>query len=204
MHARNAPKPPPLSLPIFHFEQDNNQNGFYYYDDPGMIIALLQPAALMRPPPLLLKSPTFRRPSFSGKSLDSIEEERADYHVNLGAESPRSIMNDDLMPDSPMSKAGIAANTQVPPRTRLWRSLSFINKTPTGQRTSKEWIDRDCGIWQVSLQNASVTWRLSFSSFEMAIVPCRTLCCGKLFCLEHLADVSLLLHLPSKYLVADL
>ena len=26
-------------------------------------------------------------------------------------------------------------------------------------------------------------------SFEYAVVPCRTLCCGKIFCTEHLADV---------------
>jgi len=28
-------------------------------------------------------------------------------------------------------------------------------------------------------------------SFEYAVVPCRTLCCGKIFCTEHLADVCL-------------
>ncbi len=26
-------------------------------------------------------------------------------------------------------------------------------------------------------------------SFESAVLPCRTLCCSKLFCLEHIADV---------------
>lgn len=26
-------------------------------------------------------------------------------------------------------------------------------------------------------------------SFEFAVLPCRTLCCGKVFCTEHLADV---------------
>ena len=32
-------------------------------------------------------------------------------------------------------------------------------------------------------------------SFEYAVVPCRTLCCGKIFCTEHLADVRIaLLH----------
>lgn len=28
-------------------------------------------------------------------------------------------------------------------------------------------------------------------SFEYAVVPCRTLCCGKIFCTEHLGDVRL-------------
>ena len=27
------------------------------------------------------------------------------------------------------------------------------------------------------------------NSFEYAVRPCRTLCCGKIFCTEHLADV---------------
>jgi len=30
-----------------------------------------------------------------------------------------------------------------------------------------------------------------FGSFEYAVVPCRTLCCGRIFCTEHLADVRL-------------
>ncbi|KIM41150.1 hypothetical protein M413DRAFT_28215 [Hebeloma cylindrosporum] len=38
-------------------------------------------------------------------------------------------------------------------------------------RSKKDAVDRDCGI-----------------CFEYAVVPCRTLCCGKIFCTEHLAD----------------
>ncbi|KAF8914612.1 hypothetical protein CPB85DRAFT_1297437 [Mucidula mucida] len=132
----------------------------------------------MRPATLtitVLASPSFsryKRPSFSGKRLDNIEEERSEYHVNLGSESPRSIMNEDIIAEetSLMARSGIAANTEIPPRTRLWRSSSFTNKMPK-RSSSKDWVDRDCGI-----------------CFEMAVVPCRTLCCGKLFCLEHLAE----------------
>lgn len=46
-------------------------------------------------------------------------------------------------------------------------------------------------LWHlVCIHQCSVTRRsLIPRSFEMAVVPCRTLCCGKLFCLEHLAEV---------------
>lgn len=139
---------------------------------------------MMRPSlTVILPSPRFRP-----HRLDSIEEERDDYHVNLGAETPSSIMEHDLVPNqSLMSRSGIAANTAVPPRTRSWRSLPLRPKTPT-RSASREWLDRDCGIWYVSITILSSTLAHS-RSFEMAVVPCRTLCCGKLFCLEHLAEV---------------
>jgi hypothetical protein len=35
-------------------------------------------------------------------------------------------------------------------------------------------------------------WALDAYSFEYAVLPCRTLCCGKVFCTEHLADVRIL------------
>ncbi|KIY71444.1 hypothetical protein CYLTODRAFT_418833 [Cylindrobasidium torrendii FP15055 ss-10] len=102
---------------------------------------------------------------------DDIEEEQDAYRLNLGAETPRSIMSDDLsFQDAPMSRAGIAANTGVPTRKRSWRSLSFVRKSPT-LRHSKNCQELDCGI-----------------CFEPAAIPCRALCCGKLFCLEHLTD----------------
>ncbi len=111
----------------------------------------------MRPANLtitVLASPSFsryKRPSFSGKRLDNIEEERSEYHVNLGSESPRSIMNEDIIAEetSLMARSGIAANTEIPPRTRLWRSSSFTNKMPK-RSSSKDWVDRDCGIWYVT------------------------------------------------------
>ena len=37
-------------------------------------------------------------------------------------------------------------------------------------------------------------------SFEYAVVPCRTLCCGKVFCTEHLADVRTLFLLDVLFL----
>ena len=56
----------------------------------------------------------------------------------------------------------------------------------------KKWsIDRDCGIWYAclrTLRRAHLT-ELYFS-FEVAVNPRRTRCCGNIFCSEHLTDVS--------------
>jgi len=55
----------------------------------------------------------------------------------------------------------------IPARRRSFRRASPVSTN----RLSKYAVDRDCGI-----------------CFEYAVVPCRTLCCGKIFCTEHLAD----------------
>ena len=99
-------------------------------------------------PNLTVKLPSSR---FRPRRLDSIEEEREDYRVNLGAETPSSIMEHDLVPDqSLMSRSGIAANTAVPPRTRSWRSIPLLPKTPS-RSAGRDWLDRDCGIWYASI-----------------------------------------------------
>ncbi|KAF8891567.1 hypothetical protein CPB84DRAFT_1783966 [Gymnopilus junonius] len=41
-------------------------------------------------------------------------------------------------------------------------------------------------VFDPSLPKSQIS---SCNSFEYAVVPCRTLCCGKIFCTEHLADV---------------
>lgn len=96
--------------------------------------------------------------------LDSIEEipEYDAVDLNLGAESPSSILNAELVAspsaspgseaprkgasDDQWAKAGIAVHTNVPPRLKTWRSNSFSEKQkkkPVGQKV----VDRDCGIW---------------------------------------------------------
>ncbi|KAF9458824.1 hypothetical protein BDZ94DRAFT_1269753 [Collybia nuda] len=113
-----------------------------------------------------LVSPTLR--------LDSIEEypEYDLSDLNLGAESPRSVMDvlvDESAVDDQWAQSGIAVHTNVPTRDRGWRSSSFSKKRRRDLK--KEVVDRDCGI-----------------CFEIAVSPSRTLCCGKLFCLEHITD----------------
>ncbi|KAL0064842.1 hypothetical protein AAF712_008239 [Marasmius tenuissimus] len=133
-----------------------------------------------------------RRPPLAPIRLDSISEESSTDcelvpGLNLGAESPRSILNEEasFLRSSSFSpetylltlkdgedmwrKSGIAANTAVPMRARNWRSSSFAEKQRKRPRPVRNTVDRDCGI-----------------CFEVAVSPSRTLCCGKLFCMEHI------------------
>ncbi|KAF8182339.1 hypothetical protein BJ912DRAFT_978641 [Pholiota molesta] len=108
-----------------------------------------------------------------GSSHGSIEEERgaSEYDcgiLDLGAESPSAsspnlVENNAFM--AQWAQAGIAV-PRVPARRPSWRASSGKERS-----LKKESVDRDCGI-----------------CFEYAVVPCRTLCCGKIFCTEHLAD----------------
>ncbi|KAJ3564535.1 hypothetical protein NP233_g8235 [Leucocoprinus birnbaumii] len=93
--------------------------------------------------------------------LDSIDE-HPEYILNLGAESPASVLSpDDRIP--------------TPPPRVFRRSRSNSNgKAP---KKPREALDRDCGI-----------------CFEYAVHPSRTLCCGMIFCFEHITDW---LHGPS-------
>ncbi|KAK1224070.1 hypothetical protein PQX77_008400 [Marasmius sp. AFHP31] len=134
-----------------------------------------------------------RRPPLAPIRLDSISEESSTDcelvpGLNLGAESPRSILNEEasFLRSSSFSSeshllstlkdgediwrnSGIAVNTAVPMRARNWRSSSFAEKQRKRPRPVRDAVDRDCGI-----------------CFEFAVSPSRTLCCGKLFCMEHI------------------
>ncbi|KAF4617782.1 hypothetical protein D9613_006302 [Agrocybe pediades] len=108
--------------------------------------------------------------------LGSISEEdsSSEYYMNLGAETPVSS-TPNLVGNSAFVKqwaeAGVAV-PRVPARRTSLRALSAKAKERERSSSSrKDWVDRDCGI-----------------CFEYAVVPCRTLCCGKIFCTEHLAD----------------
>ncbi|PPR00546.1 hypothetical protein CVT26_009878 [Gymnopilus dilepis] len=112
-----------------------------------------------------------------GSSTGSIAEEAtgSEYYMDLGAESPMPGTPNPLLKDKAFveqwAAAGIAV-PRVPARRSSWRSLSSIDKERERLKTSKkDTVDRDCGI-----------------CFEYAVRPCRTLCCGKIFCTEHLAD----------------
>ncbi|KAF9068622.1 hypothetical protein BDP27DRAFT_1327015 [Rhodocollybia butyracea] len=102
----------------------------------------------------------------------------ADSPINLGAESPSSILkppsNDTTPRGEPSAdvwaKYGIAPTSDLPTRPREWRSNSFTQKQKDHPPMKKE-IDRDCGI-----------------CFEVARTGCRTPCCRSLFCLEHITD----------------
>ncbi|KAF9266616.1 hypothetical protein L218DRAFT_79010 [Marasmius fiardii PR-910] len=121
-------------------------------------------------------------------SEESITECEEVIGINLGAESPKSILNEEpsflprapVLPVSPREgvedmwrKSGIAVHTNVPMRDRNWRSSSFTEKLRKRPQLYREFVDRDCGIC---------------CSFEVAVSPCRILCCGKLFCFEHLSE----------------
>ncbi|ESK83656.1 hypothetical protein Moror_2175 [Moniliophthora roreri MCA 2997] len=124
---------------------------------------------------------------------DDVEEEGEDYNsfgLNLGAETPRSFVEeprvdeDDLLDrfNNASSNSGSSGSTSdallnVPGRSRLWRSASFYDKHKRRTKLQKEAVDRDCDI-----------------CFEIAVSPARTLCCGKLYCYEHIFDW---LHGPS-------
>ncbi|KAF9474287.1 hypothetical protein BDN70DRAFT_815964 [Pholiota conissans] len=106
-------------------------------------------------------------------NLGSIEEEpgASEYGcvLDLGAETP-SASSPNLVDNNAFvaqwAQAGIAV-PHVPARRPSWKASSGKERS-----LKKESVDRDCGI-----------------CFEYAVIPCRTLCCGKIFCTEHLADV---------------
>jgi len=121
-----------------------------------------------------------RRPS--PLRLDSITESpEYEERIDLGAESPASILKPAIEDHDEKNgsgdawrRAGIAMHTDVPMRRRSWRSASFSEKRKLYGRsliTDPVVVDRDCGI-----------------CFEVAVVPCRMICCGDVFCLNHISD----------------
>ncbi|THH20596.1 hypothetical protein EW146_g805 [Bondarzewia mesenterica] len=102
-------------------------------------------------------------------SLDRIAEEtllEADAPINLGQETPMSMMNSSSELDSrkdrwEVSGAGKLSGTE--PRRRSWNGKKGIV-------VGKEMKD-SCGI-----------------CFEPAVKPNKTRCCDQLFCFQHLSD----------------
>ncbi|KAK7047815.1 hypothetical protein VNI00_006143 [Paramarasmius palmivorus] len=138
---------------------------------------------------------------------DSIEEEQEynSFGLNLGAETPRSVMDEPVDETSLLNRFNNASSsnastsdpTQAPSRSRLWRSASFYDKHRRRTKMQKETIDRDCDIWYAHHVNFFVAGARLIDdvlSFEVAVSPARTLCCGRLYCYEHIYDW---LHGPS-------
>ncbi|CAA7270685.1 unnamed protein product [Cyclocybe aegerita] len=109
---------------------------------------------------------------YEGSSCSDEESGESEYdcgYLDLGAETPASESTTNLLDNAAFVEQWAAAGVavpKVPTRRRSWQSQP--GKRSTGL---KESVDRDCGI-----------------CFEYAVDPCRTLCCGKIFCTEHLAD----------------
>jgi hypothetical protein len=161
---------------------------------PTTLVLLLSPLPsttrtdiyLMNCSPLLSftpRHPLSRRPSLTPIRLDSISEhpefernpsDSDGYNVslNLGAESPKSILHDDMTsspvsddpqssvtrssrPEDDWTRSGLAVHTNVPMRARNWRSSSFGEKQRKHPRLARETVDRDCGIWSARLLLAS-------------------------------------------------
>lgn len=125
-------------------------------------------------PPTISMTLTRRRPSLAPLRLGSISEEEAPGMLNLGVESPSSILEPSsaagqASPDEWL-RSGIAVNTNVPMRRRSWRSLSWLQEKHRRTFFRSETRD-DCGI-----------------CFESAILPIRVKCCLQLFCFAHLSD----------------
>ncbi|KAF8157826.1 hypothetical protein B0H34DRAFT_797275 [Crassisporium funariophilum] len=127
-------------------------------------------------PPRIVRKRTLPRPP--RLNLGSIEEERglSEYdcgYLDLGTESPASASTPNLAENAAVIEqwaAGGTAASRVPARRKSFRSSSFNKDRDRPAGLKKDAVDRDCGI-----------------CFEYAVVPCRTLCCGKIFCTEHLA-----------------
>ncbi|TFK68020.1 hypothetical protein BDN72DRAFT_858701 [Pluteus cervinus] len=85
--------------------------------------------------------------------------------LNLGVEDPEDMATPVLGSEDSSG----TVNTNVVAKRRSWSPKRWDNRALKG---TKEVVDMDCGI-----------------CFENAVMPCQTRCCGRLFCLEHIADV---------------
>lgn len=122
--------------------------------------------------PRFARRPSLRLPLLRLGSIPEHHESEYDLPaLNLGAETPSPwsatahTLNDADDDEWAKLRAALQSHVPVPTRRTLWRSSSFTRK-------NRSWIDGDCGI-----------------CFEAAVNPCRTLCCNKVFCKEHLTDV---------------
>ncbi|KAF8965892.1 hypothetical protein BDZ97DRAFT_1917903 [Flammula alnicola] len=132
----------------------------------------------MAPKPTWNLTPPRKRKIPPPLDLGSIEEEEgsSEYdcgYLDLGAETP-SASSPNLVENAAFveqwAAAGIAV-PRVPARRPSWRASSSGKDRGRSTGLKKDAVDRDCGI-----------------CFEYAVVPCRTLCCGKIFCTGHLQD----------------
>ncbi|KAF5317831.1 hypothetical protein D9619_012633 [Psilocybe cf. subviscida] len=126
------------------------------------------PTPLRTSPPHRHRKPFVKSPSLDLGSIDE-DSEYDSGHLNLGAESP-SPGTPGLFQDSAYVQQWAAAG-RVPSRIPSRRPSSRMLRDRVTLNKNKDSVDRDCGI-----------------CFEYAVMPCRTLCCGKLFCTEHLRD----------------
>ncbi|KAF8996500.1 hypothetical protein BDQ17DRAFT_915403 [Cyathus striatus] len=133
---------------------------------------------------------------WEGGSVSS--DDTTEYQLNLGAETPTSEGSSIPVDQWASSSASAltpasASSSSYAPKKREWTIIAgngYEEKDTTSTTaTIDEWRtketlqrerekngkkavkDRDCGI-----------------CFEYAVEPCRTLCCGKIFCREHIAD----------------
>ncbi|TFK64886.1 hypothetical protein BDN72DRAFT_222762 [Pluteus cervinus] len=86
--------------------------------------------------------------------------------LNLGAEDPEDMATPVIGDENRLARV----NTSVVVRRRSWSPKRWRSYTKSFNMV-KDVVDMDCGI-----------------CFETAVLPCQTLCCGGLFCLEHIAD----------------
>ncbi|ESK87792.1 hypothetical protein Moror_15355 [Moniliophthora roreri MCA 2997] len=109
--------------------------------------------------------------------VDWEREDAINVRLNLGAESPDSVLKDEFnydqkYPADDWTRSGLAVYTNVPERPRTWRSNSFSEKQKRRPAVSVPVTeDMDCGI-----------------CFMNSVSPSKTLCCGKFFCYEHIVD----------------
>ncbi|KAJ7148319.1 hypothetical protein C8R46DRAFT_1128158 [Mycena filopes] len=98
-----------------------------------------------------------------------------EYTMDLGAES--TPLPDDRDITAP-----------APPRTRSWRSASN-ERERTSQKARSSAYDAD-GNLKVVVRGRQAAGRDCGICEEPAVAPIRTLCCGALFCRQHIDDVS--------------
>lgn len=106
--------------------------------------------------------------------LHSISELPERFTMNLGTETPTSIVRPSITPTvDDWGKVGLVVNSNVPARSRNWRSLSWDGTRQKGiSRFQKERFDTDCAIWcAVSLQFIDIRC----SSFAIASTLLSTL-----------------------------
>ncbi|KAG7085493.1 hypothetical protein E1B28_003055 [Marasmius oreades] len=107
------------------------------------------------------------------KQEEQEEREYTKFELNLGAETPRT--GSSLTLDEGYLASQLHGIKEAPVRGKLWHSSSYYDKRRRRDALEHEKesgkIDKDCGI-----------------CFEVATSPARTLCCGKLFCTEHVTD----------------
>ncbi|KAL1744424.1 hypothetical protein HDZ31DRAFT_38631 [Schizophyllum fasciatum] len=103
-----------------------------------------------------------------------------DSALNLGMETPRTVASTPRFASRPVSRGAPSPAPDVyadvwaqrDDKVRLGASIRRRRSPPPSKLARRGAPrDMDCGI-----------------CFEDATMPCRTLCCGSVFCMEHIAD----------------